>query len=202
MRDERKTPRARQRRQQVAAEAARIIMEHGALDARSARRKAAHRLGIDNQHDLPDADEIDSALCERQRLFGGHGRSQQVQALRESAVEAMLFLLRYDPRLVGPVLEGSADEHTVVTLHVHCDDPSELQRFLDEHSIPCESASRRVRLDRDRDFNAIVYRFIADGDPFELLVLPTSAARQAPLDPLDASRVQHRSTLSATRALL
>ena len=60
-------------RMTIAQEAARLIAEHGIHDYGLAKRKAAERLGVDTDCAvLPRNVEVEAALMERQRLFGGN----------------------------------------------------------------------------------------------------------------------------------
>ena len=50
-----------------------------------------------------------------------------------------------------------------------------------------------MRLDRERDFDADVWLFAADGLAFDLTVLPRDALRQAPLSPIDEKPMRRAS---------
>ena len=181
----------------VAQEAARLMSEHGIRDFHHAKLKAAERLGIVDTQALPRNNEIEDALREHQRLFHGDSQPQALRARREAAVEAMRFLRGFDTRLVGAVLEGTADEHSAVCLHVYSDDPEAPGLFLREQGIPLETQTRRLRWSSTDQSEHTVLLFGADGIPFDLTVLPTDALRQAPLD-----RVDERPMRRATRAMV
>ena len=191
----------RERRHRLAHEAARLMVEGGIQDFHQAKRKAAIRLGIHDDASLPRNAEIEQALREHQRLFAGSAQSDALRQRREAAVHALEFLQAFAPRLAGPVLEGTADAHSPVQLHLHEDDPDAVQRFLDEHGIPAEARSRRLRWDRERVLDAPLWVFSADGVVFELLVLPCHALRQAPLSAVD-EKPMRRASLARLRELL
>lgn len=190
-----------QLRRRVALEAARLISEHGIRDYGHAKRRAADRLGIWDEQALPRNTEIEDALREHQRLFQVASQPQALRARREGARAAMRFLARFEPRLVGAVLDGTADAHSAVCLHVFSDDPDALTLFLGERGIAVETRSRRIRLDRERELLAPVLLFSADNLGFDLTVLPLDALRQAPLDRIDG-RAQPRASLAALDVLL
>ena len=73
--------------------------------------------------------------------------------------------------MVGAVLDGTADAHSAVCLHLHTDDAESVPRFLAEHGIPAEESSRHIRLDRDRSVDAPVWLFSADDLAFDVTVL-------------------------------
>jgi hypothetical protein len=185
----------------VAQEAARLMSEHGIRDFHHAKLKAAERLGIVDTQALPRNNEIEDALREHQRLFHADTQPQALRTRREAAVEAMRFLRGFDARLVGAVLEGTADEHSAVCLHVFSDDPDAPGLFLREQGIPLETQTRRLRWSSTEQSEHPVLLFGADGIPFDLTVLPMDALRQAPLDRVD-DRPMRRATASMVQALM
>ncbi|GGJ98903.1 hypothetical protein [Luteimonas terricola] len=191
----------RERRHRLAHEAARLMAEGGIRDYHQAKLKAAERLGIHDDASLPRNREIDEALREYQRLFLGESRTEALNVRREAALHALAFFERFRPRLVGRVLDGTADGHTPVALHLHADDADDVARFLADADIPAEAGSRRLRLDRVREHDAPVWMFSADGLAFELTVLPLDTLRQAPLSGNDG-RPMPRASASQLRALL
>jgi hypothetical protein len=193
--------RTRERRHRLAHEAARLMAEGGIRDYHQAKLKAADRLGIHDDASLPRNREIEDALREYQRLFAGEGHAAGVRARREAALRALEFFAPFDPRLVGSVLDGTADGNAPVALHVHAEDPDAVPRFLDESGIPAESRERRLRLDPERIVDAPVWLFSAEEFTFDLTVLPPAVLRQAPLSGVD-EKPMRRASVSQLRALL
>lgn len=185
----------------IAREAARVISEHGIRDFGHAKRKAAQKLGIEGDKSLPSNREIDASLREHQRLFEADTQPRALHQRREAACRAMQFFERFQPRLVGPVLQGTADEHSPVHLHLFSDDVESFVRFLHEHAIPARQQSRRLRLDRDREADYPVFTLAAGDVHFDITVMPEGDLRQAPLDPLD-ERPTSRARLRDVRELL
>ena len=193
--------RLQRNRLRVAQEAARLMSEHGIRDFHHAKLKAAERLGILDTQSLPRNLEIEQALREHQRLFLGDSQPQLLRQRREAAVEAMRFLAAFDPRLVGAVLEGTADAHSAVCLHVYSDDPEAVVLYLREQGVPIATQVRRLRYSRDDQPEYPVLLFAADELPFDLTVLPRDAMRQAPLDRAD-DRPMRRASLAQVEMLL
>lgn len=193
--------RTRERRQRIAVEAARLMTESGIRDFHQAKLKAAERLGIREDSALPRNREIEEALREYQRLFQGDAQARLLGERRAAALEAMEFFAAFEPRLVGAVLDGTADRHSAVCLHLFADDPEQVPRFLAEHGIPAESQSRRLRLDRERQQEFPIWLFSADEVPFDLTVLPRDALRQPPLDRIDERPMQRASPETVRRLL-
>ncbi|MDO1529073.1 hypothetical protein QMK61_09570 [Fulvimonas sp. R45] len=193
--------RTQRNRVRVAQEAARLMSEHGIRDFHRAKLKAAERLGILDTQALPRNQEIEQALREHQRLFHADSQPQLLRRRREAATEAMRFLHAFEPRLVGAVLEGTADAHSAVCLHVFSDDPEAVGLFLRERGVPFETQVRHLRFGRDAQADYPVLLFAADEVPFDLTVLPLDAMRQAPLDRVD-EKPMRRAALPAVEELL
>ena len=188
-------------RRRIALEAARLISESGIRDFAMAKRKAAERLGAFDEGSLPKNIEIEEALREHQRLFQADEHPQLVRALREAAREAMQFFARFDPRLVGAVLEGTADRHSAVCLHLFADTPEEVLLALDEQGIDYTESARRLRMSRDTQVEFPVLQVARDGTAFDLTIFPRDAIRQAPLDRVD-EKPMRRASLAALDELL
>ncbi|MEG3191800.1 hypothetical protein [Lysobacter sp. D1-1-M9] len=192
--------RTRERRHRLAIEAARLMAEGGLRDYHQAKLKAAERLGISDDASLPRNSEIEAALREYQRLFQ-RDNPGQLRHRREVALRALEFFAPFEPRLVGPVLDGTADARSPVALHLHADDADAAPRFLDQHGIPVEARSRRVRLDRERSDDFPVWLFSAEELPFDITVMPLNVLRQAPLSGVDEKPMK-RASAAQLRQLL
>ena len=188
-------------RLRIAQEAARLMSEHGIRDFHHAKLKAAERLGILETQALPRNLEIEQALREHQRLFFADSQPPLLRKRREAAVEAMRFLAAFEPRLVGAVLEGTADAHSAVCLHAFSDNPDAVTLFLHEHGVPFETQIRRLRRNRDEQSDYPVLLFAADELPFDITVLPHDALRQAPLDRVD-DKPMRRASLTQLEIML
>ena len=136
-------------RRQVALEAARIMARESVQDFLAAKRKAAARLGISEARFLPRNIEIKNALADYQHLFQSETQPDQLRYLRETALEAMHFFSAYEPRLVGEVLDGIANQHSDVTLHLFSDTVEDIELFLMQKQIPYKMKQRRLRKYKD-----------------------------------------------------
>ncbi|MCD7097619.1 hypothetical protein [Stenotrophomonas sp. MMGLT7] len=193
--------RSQERRRRLAHEMARLMSEAGVGDFQQAKLRAARRLGIHDDAELPRNQDIEAALREYQRLFAGPAHADFLRRRREAAGQAMAFLEAFSPRLAGPVLEGTADATSPVSLHLHSDDAEEVARFLQARHIPAQSRSRRMRLDRAHDERFPAWTFTADEVPFELVVLPFDALRQPPLSSIDGKPMQRASAAQLQRLI-
>ena len=193
--------RLQRNRLRIAQEAARLMSEHGIRDFHHAKLKAAERLGILDTQALPRNLEVEQALREHQRLFLADSQPQLLRQRREAAIAAMRFLAPFEPRLIGAVLEGTADAHSAVCLHVYSDDPEAVILYLREHGVPFDTQMRRLRYGRDDQPEYPVLLFAADELPFDLTLLPRVALRQAPLDRID-DQPMRRASLAQLELLL
>ncbi|MDR3387332.1 MAG: hypothetical protein P4L92_09790 [Rudaea sp.] len=193
--------RAQELRRCIALEAARLMNEHGIRDFHIAKRKAAERLAAGADIGLPKNSEIEDALREHQRLFQAAEHPLRLRHLREVARDAMRFFLRFEPRLVGSVLDGTAGRHSAICLHLFSDTAEEVAGFLQEQAIPHEEQNRRLRMNHDTQHEYPVLLFSADDVAIDLTVLPRDAIRQAPLDHT-GEHPMRRATLATLDELL
>lgn len=188
-------------RQLLAQEAARIIVEQGIEDYRLAKTKAAERLGLSGRGSLPGNSEIEQALGEHLQLFGRESHLNLLQALRQAALAAMEILSPFNPRLVGPVLNGTASASTAINLHVFSDTPELVAYRLDEARLTYRPYERRLKSRRDRAESYAGYRFVHDDMSIEATVFPVNGMRQAPISPVDGKPMK-RADRSAVERLL
>ncbi len=188
-------------RQMLAQEAARIIVEQGIQDYRLAKTKAAERLGLSDRGSLPGNSEIENAVSDHLKLFGRESHSSLLQTLRRAALSAMEILSPFNPRLVGPVLNGTAAANSAINLHVFSDTPELVAMKLEERQLAYKSYERRLKSRRDRAETFAGYRFVHDDSPVEATVFPVNGMRQAPISPVDG-RPMKRIDETAVRKLL
>lgn len=197
----RPNPRAELLRYAVAEEAARIMREQGVDDYLLAKRKAADRLGVTDASILPRNTEIEAALVAYQRLFAADRHESDLASLRRSALEAMRLMADFQPRLVGPVLAGTASPHSEINLHLFTESPEFVSIRLEERGVPHEVLERRLRYERDRTVTYPALRFVAGRQTVDAVVFPLDGIRQAPSSPVDGKPMR-RATAAEVEALL
>ncbi len=188
-------------RQVLAQEAARIIVEQGIEDYRLAKIKAAERLGLTERGSLPGNREIEQAVAEYLMLFQGEDHENLLTTLRRVALSAMDFLSEYSPRLVGPVLAGTAGEHSVVNLHLFADSAEQVAFQLQQAGIDYRPFERRYKSRRGQSDRFSAFAFVHDDFDVEATVFPYDGIRQAPMSPVDG-RPMRRADKSKVEALL
>jgi hypothetical protein len=189
------------RRKSVAELAAKLMAEEGVTNHFDAKRKAAERLGLGHERELPDNHEIETCLLQYQRLFQDQTQADHLLDKRKTALAAMQMLTAFAPRLVGPVLSGTAGEHTTITLHLFTDTPEEVGWLLTEQSIPHQFDERRLRRNTRTVVTYPCYQFMAGDAELELVVFPHKEIRQAPLSPLDGKPMR-RADWAAVHSLV
>lgn len=188
-------------RQVLAQEAARIIVEQGVEDFRLAKTKAAERLGMTDRGSLPGNGEIEAAVSEHLQIFGRERHVTLLQSLRHAALAAMEVLSPFDPRLVGPVLHGTAGASSAINLHVFSDTPELIAMRLDENERPYRPFERRLKSRRNRTETYAGFRFLQDDASVEATVFPIDGMRQAPISPVDGKPMA-RADRNTVRKLL
>lgn len=117
-------------RRQLAYLAARLMAEEGVSDVVFAKHKAARQAGLAEARLLPDNREIEEALRDFQGLFQSDTQPGELRALRLAALALMKDLSAFRPALVGPVLGGTANQHSEITLQLFADDEKAVALFL------------------------------------------------------------------------
>lgn len=194
-------PRTAHLRRAVAQEAARIMSEHGIDDYGLAKRKAAERMGATDIAVLPKNAEIEAALADHHRLFEFNTHSSTLTALRRTALKAMRLLSAFEPRLVGPVLSGTASAHSEVNLHLFAEAPESVALYLLENGVPHHIGERRMRYESARLVPYPVVQFVAGDRPIDAVVFPVNGIRQSPASPVDGKPMR-RADRNELEALL
>ena len=97
----------------------------------------------------------------------------------------MRALAQFSPRLVGPVLAGTATSHADVQLHVFADNPDAVALNLLDRGVAHEIGEHRLRLDAERLASFPSVRFQLEAQVIDATVFPLDGIRQAPVSPLD-----------------
>jgi len=188
-------------RQLLAQEAARIIVDQGIQDYRTAKNKAALRLGMTDRGSLPGNSEVERAVTEHLRIFGRESHVDLLRTLREAALLVMEKLSLFTPRLVGPVLHGTAAANSPVNLHVFADSSESVAMALQAHNIVYRPFERRLKCRRDRSETFAAFRFACNDAAIEATVFPIDGMRQAPISPVNGRPMQ-RADRNAVLGLL
>jgi hypothetical protein len=188
-------------RKVLAQEAARIIVEQGIEDYRVAKIKAADRLGMSERGSLPGNPEIELAVSEHLKLFGRESHLDLLRVLRKAALSAMELLAPFTPRLVGPVLHGTAGANSAVNLHVFSDSAELVAVRLQESRVQYRPYDRRLKSRRDRAETFSGFRFTHDSSSIEATVFPLDGIRQAPISPVNGKPMRRADSQAVLKLL-
>ena len=193
----------RHTRQRLADTAARLMLDEGIRDYGRAKRKASEQLGLDPRAESPTNSEIEQALLERSRLFSGDAEQAEYQARLRAAVLVMERLSDFQPRLVGPLVQGIVTPEPLIYLHGFAETVEEVIISLDDRGISCHSGERRYRqANRPQPLRVPFLSFQGpDGLEIQLTIFPLIGLRQPPASPVDGRPMQ-RLNLASVKALL
>lgn len=181
-------------------EAARLICEEQLTDYRTAKLKAAQRLGLGPKAALPDNAAVQEAVLDYLRLFGGRAYRERLLRLRRDAVAAMKLLAPFDPRLVGAVVSGALNEAHRIQLHAFSERAESIEIFLQDRGIACEQGERSYRYPDGRELRVPLVCFDSADAGIDVATFDPHALRNAPLNPADG-RAYQRLDLAAAQAL-
>jgi hypothetical protein len=121
--------------------------------------------------------------------------------MRVAALSAMELLGLFTPRLVGPVLVGTADENSAVNLHVFADSPEAVAMELSVLGISYRPYERRLKSRRNRVETYAGFEFHHSNSSIQATVFPVDGIRQAPMSPIDGKPMK-RAASDAVQQLL
>ncbi len=122
---------------EIAATAARLVVEEG-LEWGPAKRRAARHLGLGPRAALPDNEALEDAVREYIDLFCADTQAAELAALRRLAATWMERLSEFRPHLCGAVWHGTATRLSDVYLQLFCDDPKSAEIALIDHGVDYE----------------------------------------------------------------
>jgi hypothetical protein len=165
-------------RRTIAHRAARLIAE-GLTDYHAAKVKAAKQLNVSVKQSLPDNHEIEAALREHYALFAGETQPQALAQLRDAALKAMRWLAEFDPWIAGAVLNGTANEMSVIELELIGVSAKAFEMFLLNENVTFDLQEHPINSASARNFKTIVYELEWRDWPIEVALFESHAARQS-----------------------
>ena len=120
---------------EIAATAARIIVEEG-LEYGPAKRRAAKQLGLTGRGDLPDNDAVEEAVFEYLAVVCAVAQSWAVLSGVGPA-----RLAEFRPHLTGAVWRGTATRLNDIHLQLYCDDSKSAEIGLLNQGLDYEVGS-------------------------------------------------------------
>lgn len=126
---------------EIAAAAARLVVEEGAEYA-AAKQRAARDLSRrgGRQGELPSNEQVEDAVREHIALFFADEQPEELAALRALARRWMQRLAAFRPHLAGAVWRGTATRRSAIHIDLYCDDPKMAEIELINAGIRFDSA--------------------------------------------------------------
>lgn len=138
-----------QLRKLIAQQAARMMAEDGISDFAYAKKKAGRQIGAANNDALPSNTEIEDELKLYNALFLSEEQPENLLHLRKNALITMRLLERFNPRLTGSVLDGTAGLGSETHIHLFADSLKDVEMFLLNQQIPFIANEKSYRLMND-----------------------------------------------------
>ena len=133
-------------RQLIAQQAARMMAEDGVNDFAYAKRKAGRQLGVSENSVLPTNAEIEEEIRLYHEIYNADEQPLELAKLRKTALMTMQLFERFNPRLTGSVLDGTAGKFAQTDIHLFADSAKEVEIFLLSQQIPFESSEKSYRI--------------------------------------------------------
>jgi hypothetical protein len=126
---------------EIAAAAARLIVEEG-LDYGAAKRRAARDFrGNGRSIELPDNDVVEAEVRSYIDLFHADSQPVELAALRTIAAGWMDRLAAFRPYLTGAVWRGTATRRSTIHIDLYCDDSKAAELALIDMRVDYEVSS-------------------------------------------------------------
>lgn len=120
--------------QEIAAQAARWVVEDG-LEYGQAKRRAAKQLGLSGRGALPSNEVLEAAVSDYIAVFCADTQPTELLALRRLALVWMERLSEFRPHLGGAVWHGTATQHSDIYLQLFCDDSKSAEIALIDQKV-------------------------------------------------------------------
>jgi hypothetical protein len=133
-------------RQLIAQQAARMMAEDGVHDFAYAKKKAGRQLGVSENSVLPTNAEIEEEIRLYHEIYNADEQPLELAKLRKTALITMQLFERFNPRLTGSVLDGTAGKFAQTNIHLFADNAKEVEIFLLSQQIPFESSEKSYRI--------------------------------------------------------
>ncbi len=124
---------------EIAATAARLVVEEG-MEYGHAKRRAARDLGVSGQRkiELPSNEQLEEEVRSYIELFCADSQPRELKALRELALIWMERLAEFRPHLTGAVWRGTATRLSSIHLQLFCDDAKAAELALIDRGVSYE----------------------------------------------------------------
>jgi hypothetical protein len=153
-------------REEIAAAAARLVVEEG-LEYGPAKRRAARVLGRGavRAAELPDNDAVEDEVMAYLALYCADTQPAELAALRAVAETWMERLAEFRPHLAGAVWRGTATRLSAIHLQLFCDDSKAAELALINRRVDYDVGSAPGPRGRPVDVLSLASPSAALGEP-------------------------------------
>lgn len=172
-------------RRLIADVAKRVVDE--SLDLPSALRQVSQEQGIHLKQGQPDPAVLRAAIQDYREVF----KPAQAAALnrhRQTAVEAMQRFSAFQPKLIGPLVNGDGPVDSIRLL-LTADTPEQVIVDLADHRTPWRESETRMHFSGNRQAALPALRFQAGDCSVELIIMAPKQRSDPPRDPLDGGKL-------------
>ena len=129
--------------EEIAAAAARLVVDEG-MEYAAAKRRALRALGRhgSGRGELPGNEQVEDAVREYLSVFCADTQPGELRVLRRLALRWMDRLAEFRPHLGGAVWRGTATRLSAIHLDLYCDDTKSTEILLINKGIDYDVASR------------------------------------------------------------
>lgn len=150
---------------EIAAAAARLIVEEG-MEYGPAKRRAAKLLaGRGPAPELPSNEQVEDEVRAYIELFCADTQPQELAELRRIALLWMERLAAFQPHLTGAVWNGTATRLNDIWLNLFCDDPKSAEIELINQRVDYDPGSTTGFRGEEVDVLTLAHRSPALGQP-------------------------------------
>lgn len=190
----------RGQRQAIAEEAARLMVDEDVREYIEAKRIAADYLfgmRVGSNVRLPSNGEIRAAIVTRAALRDAGQHRERLMHMRRVALEVMLQLEAFEPRLIGSVASGAIHRNSDIDIQLFCVRHDTLEGVLRSHGYEAERLEHEIL--KDGMFRRYIhYHFEREGvdvelsvyEPAELHIVRFSSIDGKPIDRVPRRRLE------------
>jgi predicted component of type VI protein secretion system len=187
-------------RRAIAEEAARLMVDEDVREYIEAKRMAADNLlgmRVGFNAALPSNGEIRDAIVARARMLDAAGHRARLDDMRRVALEVMVQLEAFEPRLIGSVATGNIHRNSDIDIQLFCEGHDRLEQALRRHGHAAERMEHEVVKDGLLG-RYVHYHFELHGsevelsvyEPGELFVTRFSSVDGKPIDRVPRRRLE------------
>jgi len=191
---------------EIAVEAAKIIIEEGVDESYSAIKKAIKRLNINNYTNLPSDADILEQIKIYQSLhlvtdLVSKNSSDNIKKLYSIIYNIMQLFKSFEPKLIYSLLLECGIPQGPIKLLVTVDTTEEIAFFLMHNNIAYHTEQWRLFINKQQSTDLPAYSFVVDHYSIKLMLLTEKHRKTAPMDPTSGKPIKKLSIAQVSNLL-